>query len=566
MATLAGALTPSILEYHISMPWGTIWAPQYSAATTVLVPFVNTTVLAGTKTDTQPVTELGLSKVGASLPGTGWGSILWGNVLVYPVSINYSFLQANRDDNITLWNTNLSASKNLTSVTAPPSGIVLDLPSLPQAIEPLDEYTLQVHAYTAGPAEIANYLYFTFTDNIGSLYLYGTRTLVFAFMPEYPWKERLEWATDVNKTYRGWEERTQLRQDPARYIEADFFVLSGHENSYFEAMMTGGHLRAFVLPVWAEMTQYVGTLSAGVSEIAVDTTNKSYEADGYLVLIQDYCTFEVVEITSVTDTKIILKGPTLTTHINPMIAPTFTAKMTKNPSVEDMFQDVAKAKLEFRATTPEAITSVASATQYRGYDVYTGELLLRNNQLRQKEVTRDYEIIDYGVGAFEVLYGAEWSSLQANTEIYASSRAEAWALRQWLHRRAGQYLPFWIRTYKKQIDILTSFGADTVTFQIRNINYVSLLTDNPIYLNLVAVKLDGTVFYRNIVGSTFIDNEIESLTLESSFGFAGTMADFKTISFLSLVRLSEDKVEITWDDYDQVTATFGIIGVGDDED
>lgn len=551
-------LTPEILIHYWTVPWDD-WEVLFDVPLIVEHEAVE---LEGAKTDKHPITVSSQSKTGALI--SSWGTELWGQVIVFPVKIDYKFLQADRDDNVILWNTFLYDVQECTDISPPPMGIELVHDILPFPINPLEEYVVQINAFVVGPIEIKDYIYFTFTAAMANLYLSGIRTLVFTHMPNAGWKERLEWNTDIILSYRGEEDRISVRQDPAQYYSGSFFLNNAHKNTHFESLVTGGHMRVFVLPVWPESIKYVGTILNGATELIFDNAYASYREGGYIIFIHDYRTAEVMEIAEVHSGRIVFARPLTQDHINPTIAPARTARLWVNPSMTDFFFTKSSASLEFRVIDSEAITGSPSIRQYRGRDVFEGQYLL--NGARKREVMREYDVVDFKVGKVDYLYGAEWStSVINNVSLYRNTRETAWALRNWLHRRAGMLLPFWIKTYRKEIELLTTFGVDTITHQIKNINYTGLLFSNPMYRNICFEKEDGTEIFRRVLGATYQDEDTELITLDESFGFVGTPASFKRICFLSLVRLSTDSVDVYWRNVGRAIASFGLVGVSDDE-
>src|SRR5690606_14057477 len=110
--------------------------------------------------------------------------------------------------------------------------------------------------------------------------------------------ETLEWLTGVEASRNRTEHRIEQREKPRRILEYRALI-HGPETSLFESAVFGWADRLFALPLWMEQSNLAAAVEFGDLELQVDTADRSFEADGLLMLYKSAAVYEAVEIESV---------------------------------------------------------------------------------------------------------------------------------------------------------------------------------------------------------------------------------------------------------------------------
>jgi hypothetical protein len=548
-------LAPDVLTCYSAPPWEA-WSPIASSLLTA----VPSASLSGTKTSTQPVDEPGSAKVGYLAPQ--WGNLLFDQILAIPQEINFGYLLAERSDEAALWNT-CRTSRTLDTVTGTgTSGIALTGADPETVVKPLQSIDYIITTSMSGPSIIDADYVFSFDVGSATIVLTGTRTLIFPHIPQSGQIETLEWLTDVLESYDGTEEREGARYAPRQEFDGLYWGETSHERMRMQAVLLGWHINTFSLPIWGESRQ-VGDVAADATVIMMDTANADYRDGGFMAILESYNKHEVLTITEVLADRVNLTYPVKQSYTTPVVAPARIARILGGTTSEDTPVQASRHRVRFEVIDTKVIASEASTVQYRGLDTLLAPYYI-SGEMQAREMTRPIEYIDYDTGLTAIDSGMDWSRI-ATKEIgvKVQSRADAWTFRKWLHRREGRFRPFWSPTFTRDVELAEPFGSADVDLYISKIEYATLLYNNPQFQNLAFFKTDGTVLLRQIVGYQMNDDD-ETITLDSALGFNGTMDSFDRISFLSLVRLSADRIEIAWQAAGRMSSNFGLMGLDDE--
>lgn len=498
-----------------------------------------------TLTANYPVSTTPLARIGFA--AHSYFDDYYNRIHVVPRVLDIGNLLSVQTRQAVVWNAYLT-SQALASIDEDETvGLTESGITAPSTFAPLQESVFNVTIDTEGPASIDALYTFNFPAESPTLAVTGRRVVVFGYAPNWtaPVRERLSWLTDVLPALAGTEQRVGLRGVPRRAMEYEFMARDRTESIRLETMLLGWQSRLWAVPVWTDMQSIASTLPAGSTSISCVTTGYEFAANGLLVLWRGPHDYEAVEIASVGAGSLTLKAATLATW--PAGTRIYPVRLGRMPDRQKFRRETGHhltGTLSFDFIDHPGVTAADSGDTFAGYRVYLG----RTDWAEPVEVEalRQLEILDYETGAARVDDISGLAALLKSWHWTMGTRAEVVALRAWLHARAGRLMPFWSPTQGDDIEVLAPIGASDTAITIRNIGYKRYIDGRVDRRHIVIETKSGTRYYRTITAASEIDDETETLAIDSALGVTIQVADLKLVRFMHLVRLDSDEVEIEW--------------------
>lgn len=365
--------------------------------------------------------------------------------------------------------------------------------------------------------------------------LFGQLTLL-PIPSQVPLVERLSWKTDLLTSRDGTDEAHQVRNLPRRRYDYNLPINSTEYQRAFNTMY-GSRASQWAIPMWTE-AQQLGAVSAGASNIVVDTADFDFRADSLALLWSSPQDWQVIEVETVNNTPDSLDlYDTTNAFDNAWILPV---------RIGHLVGDVTRSTNSFNGLFRIAYDledlrdlSVSAPTQYLSEDVYFDEWLFSGTNFTEKLVQRvDY--VDEQLGV--VSYRSPWNygRVARPMEKVLGSVAEVNAFRQFLYRRAGRYRKFWIPSFDSDLRV-TSTGTVTDTLRIHADDWDDHATDRT---HIAIQDQDGNWYARNIDSTQPAASNQIDLTLDSAINVAGS--SIIRVSYLGLKRLETDVVDLDW--------------------
>lgn len=552
-----GYLTPSP-EY--------IKGGQVSITTERAVPpwagYLGAAPLAGARTDTQPVNEPGIAKIGSDQPMFGMAD--WYNRIHFtPQAVDVGDIVGDTQQDVVVWNAYLSARTLQAIIPSGNTGITLSTPgSVPFVFEPLRERTYGLLIDIDGPAVIDAAYLFDFDVVNMVLNVDGRRIVAWTWRPDWsqPMIERLEWMTNVLTAYDGTEQRIKLRGYPRRAFEFSFSA-QGKQRRRLDSALYGWGTQNWALPIWPDGTQLTADVAIGANEIMVSTATRDYTAGGLAMLLSDDgSAHEAVSINSVLSDRITLVRPTVGAWpaAQTMLYPARIARLPAEHGVSRFTSDIVFGKARFEVSD-NCDWPAASETTYLGMPVMTD----KPNWIEDinSDFVRKLAVLDFGNGvrAFHDESGTP-EILQTHRWLL-SGRTALGNFRSWLYSRAGKYTAAWVPSWSDDIVLASMIGSASVLMNIEHIDYVRRINTG-VHRKDIRIQLaSGAVHYRRITAAIEIDANTERLTIDSALGVDVQPSDVVSISFMALCRMDADGVEISWFTGDAAEAAHPMRGI-----
>lgn len=459
----------------------------------------------------------------------------YGRIYIDPNPLALGNLLSAESHDVYVWNAYATAQAlNTVSITNG-DGVTLTEPeAAPTTFAAREERTYTVTVDIDGPPTVDADILFAFAVAGMTLDVTGQRVILWRWMPQEEYTEKLAWKTEILQT-REAEQRIALRSHPRRAM-LHTFRARPHEHAEILTASEAWSYRIWGLPVWAEHTRV--SAAAGATAVDFDTSYADYSG-GLAVLWQSPDNAVAVQIDTVRadglDLSAALDDDWTSAAIMPLMLARTLDGIQSTRSRAGMWAEVSA---EFLATEPLDIDAATSYDTYRGYDVMAdGNVMLSD---MAETVRRPVITIDNGQGPVAVETGQDYTDYAGMLGHVARSRADRWAWLQWLMARRGRQTACWLPTWNRDIDVIADIGAADANIEIQTL-HMALYADLP--ADIMIVLRDGTTYYRRISAATLMaDSEV--ITIDSALGAAVTTDQVRLVCFLRLVRLDADAVEM----------------------
>jgi hypothetical protein len=521
----------------------------------------------------------GLGTPGSPSPGffnfdgykiLGFEGDLYYRIHVNPVRYDLGNVLQPESRVVEVWNAWPRTAKTLTAIVETgTTGITLIEPgATPLVFNPLNskDYTLEISE--EGPADIlANYL-FNFGAEQPEHDVTGSRVVAFAFCPQRPIREGLEFKTDILESYAGNERRIRGRRLPRQQFEYNYIIKDDQARSWAHNAIAGHHGRAFAVPVFPMMRQLTSDISAGVSTIPVDTTNADFRepttwTSELIMLWRDWDDFEVVQVSpsGVSPSSIAIERPTIGAHEawNTHVIPVQVMYSRDPIEWDESRNNVMFLGIGWLSEAIADLGDLSSLPTHDGLSVLTGYNFM-DNRLSEK-VTRKYDLVDQESGVFSVLYGRTITEFGSVKGFEPKTDADCWTMRKILYGLNGKQTAFFLPSYRNDFQLRTTIGASATVISVETVGYDRFIETADPYGDIMIELNDGTQFFRNITLSELDPGGFEKITINTSLGQEVAASDIRFFSYLYRVRLNTDKLEIEHKHLSEMSVRIPVAGV-----
>lgn len=365
---------------------------------------------------------------------------------------------------------------------------------------------------------------------------------VWPFWPESPLLEALEWLTDVQTARSGVESRLSLRSGPRLTLEMDYNLRTPAGQGRFEALSYTSQDQECLVPWWPGQRP-AGTLAAGTVELALDTEGAGFAAPGQALVIQNAEAWEVVPLAAVAEGGLTLAAPLSGAYARAWVAPLLSCRMALSFTRQDLPTGRSLGRAVFTADAPETPDPGTADMLWQGFEIWPQALWCGPDGL-EREGSRAAEDLDNATGRVHRVVYSESTASTAALRLRARNKAEAVALRRFLHRCAGRLTPFWLPTARQDLVLAQDVGEGGLVLRCQAASSVQALV-SPARRALALRLPDGGVIFREVVSAGAVSGGFEDITVAEALPAltAGTVR----LSWLCLARLDADRVELSWE-------------------
>jgi hypothetical protein len=362
--------------------------------------------------------------------------------------------------------------------------------------------------------------------------LYGALAII-PYQAEAPVKDTWEFLTDVIPSYNGNEQQIPLRNSPRRMVSYSIPLQSVDDPTVFNTVYGGIRVK-WAVPMWAE-GQFIGTVGAGLTTITCDTVYHDLRASSLAMLWVSPSNYRILEISSITATRISFPGGT-TAMSNAFLIPVrigYVLGAVSRPT--DGFN--TSFRINYQLDDLWTVTPTAP-TQYLSNDFYTDVPLLHDGQLTTA-FQRDQDIVDFELG--KMAYRSPWVNTKYSSVFSAicATDVEVKNYRDFIFRRVGKYRKFWMPTFENNMR-LKNTGTIVSTLVVFRDSWEDYGTQR----THIAIEANGVWYPRVISAPSYTDSTTVQFTLSSALNIPADTV--RRICFNGLYRLDSDAVDFHW--------------------
>lgn len=351
-----------------------------------------------------------------------------------------------------------------------------------------------------------------------------------------PMSETLGFLTDVMTSYNGTEgTRLRLRNKPRQRFDTDISASPAWSKDVYNTVR-GNLGRRWLVPAWSQ-PRSIGTVLSGTTVLACDTQYADFRVGSPVLLVGACNTWFVSIIDAMDAASLTLADATTELLRGAYAVPLHPGRLVGSAQKETSGYG-ATWRLNYEVDD-NLYLEPESPTQYHGDDIYLEPSLLSDGTISEQP-SINVETYDGETGAVKTF--PTWT-YPRNVRVHravSETDAEAWALRQFVYRRAGRYRPFWHPTFENDVR-LAQTGLLGTTVTVRDDSRFPFASDR---LNLAFGLRDGTWLPRRVTADVVAGLDTRTLTLESTLDVQA--ADVVAISYLGFKRLNADAVELNW--------------------
>ncbi|UYZ84279.1 hypothetical protein MTZ49_01480 [Entomomonas sp. E2T0] len=472
-------------------------------------------------------------------------------VHIVPTSLDLGNIVSSQEHDIYLWNAYFT-SKRLTAISGLTEGMVLDGQTAPYTFTPLQEKYYKLTITPDGAPNIDNNISWVFDSESPSIHITGNRVTAFTFRADWSdgVTERLEWSTDILTSESGVEQRSALYLTPRRYFKTDF-ILHQKERQLFNNMMSWS-AKNWAIPLWPYIQISKQPLTTGDSFISCTTEHMDFLENGLAILWRDPFTYEIVEITTITNDGLNLRRPLLNDWARgTRIYPLRVARFNSTPQLVRKTDNLQTVNIEFQLAETSPYTAIAPTASYLNYPVF--ELRPEESEDLTNEYQRLLITLDNKMALPLVTDTSGFSFLIQSYKWQALGREDRASYKSLLYYLKGRQKAIWIPSHADDLTVVARIAATEPLITITECGYSRYAVNDTDKQHIAIYLCSGEVFYRQITNAAVLNDGTEQLTLDSSLGQIIEPKQIMRVCFMRLCRLNSDRVEI-----DHMTDSEGV--------
>jgi hypothetical protein len=453
-------------------------------------------------------------------------------VVISDQTINCELYNADRKNAITVSSItdNLGTGYVVTGVPTPPFNIASQV-GLPFTIKVLRSGDLTINA---------SYTLTLSTGETYTIYIIGSRVVLFPIRPEAPLREHLIFDTKIIEAVDGSEQRIANRQYPRGLFEATF--KSGQRK--IEMLLFDRQARIVSWPAWHQPSYLSADHAVDDLTVTVDTTAYgNFYVGGYAIVLQDEDYYDALRIASKTATSLTFEsGLSYNYAKNTQVMPLLTAYVEANSA--SLKYPYNQQYFNLRIHTDPEVNDIADDSAWNKYNskpFMDGPNLIEGGQLAEALRTKVF-VIDNLTGLRSQATAWDHNKRYSKKGWKTNSRQELWELYELLHFLKGRQVSFYIPTFWKDLVINDTMLIGTFALNMANIGYtINARQRWPKQFIRIHLKT-GSILIREIQNSTEVSEVQEQLTLNASWPATYQPDDIERVEFLEKVRLDIDDI------------------------
>lgn len=470
---------------------------------------------------------------------------------IVPQVINFGNLSGSRTMPVLVWNAFFTEVELQDFAMSAVEGLTVEEPvSPPVDVGPLRTLTYVITAEASGPPVISATATWTIDGVDYVVPITGRRSVLFSFRPNWrasPYRETYSWATTVNRSWSGHEQRFKISQAIRRLISYAALVLKSIDRQRLDSMLFSWQGRTFGVPLWNEAEPLSAPVSAGSNTIQVDTTNMTLKEGATIVLFLRQGVVESLEVESFdSDSITVTSVAAANWPLGTRVVPAAPAIPPVNTNLQRPVPEYMAMPVTFLIDPASQMTGVRESSPeftYRGEEAYFVETDWAVDL--DGDIEQNRRETDSGLGVIAMIPKGDFAFTGRSFRWLVKTKAGGRTLLDFFCRRQGRFSPVWMPSGADDFTLAAPIGSSDSSITVLDNDYASLLAQVTARRDIVLLLRDGRRLCRRIVDSA-ADAGTLVLNLDSTFGEAISLTQVKRISYLGLYRLSSDSVTFNW--------------------
>ncbi len=471
----------------------------------------------------------------------------YNRIQLIPESMPLGFLATDVQRQLVVWNAHLDTTETLSTIVGSgTTGVMYSGQSAPADFPPNSVQLYEFSISKLGPTALSAVYTFVFANGEApQITITGTRIqYAWTMRPDWsqPVRESLAWQTDVMRGWSGAEMRRATRISPRRTFTFTVTV-SDQDRRTMETVLFALSSSTLALPIFPDGQLLAQAVAQGAAIIPCTTANYDFVAGGLALLMSDAQTFEVVQVDAVNSGSIgLLNGTQNAWGAGTRLYPVRQARLLTYPKVTRESGTVATVSPTFTVVEPCDWMALSGLPVYRTAPVLEFEPDAGSGQ--DLSYHRDAFVIDNATGFPEVDDRAGLGFPQFSHAWFLDGAASRASFRSLLYLLKGKQGAAWVPSFQLDLLVEADIVGGTALITIQYAGVTAFLNGVQNREDIRIELIDGTVLYRRILSAVAISASLEQVTVDSVFSTPIAAAAVRRVSFMTLCRLSSDKITI----------------------
>ena len=345
--------------------------------------------------------------------------------------------------------------------------------------------------------------------------------------------EQLKFYTDVRRARSG-EFRDSLH-DAVQVLSFTYVESDDNQASLIEETFRNNLTGDWLVPLWYDFTELSAGLNASDTVIAVQ--DGDFRSSGKALVFADSDSYEIVDVDVYSGGTLYLNASTPVSQSYPpgvLVVPLLTS-IAPFGLDRDLRIGPTDFGLQFYVTDPKDLADTFYPT-YNNFDILRDGPAIES--VLSGGVSQRLDFIDNNFGAFEIVTEETYVRYRSNVQFVDVTTLDRWRRREFLHRCRGQDRPFWLPSFKADLNPqegLTPFETG-VTVDLDSVADIAQLVNRYVYI--WDTSTDNNITVRRVISALG-----SVLTLDNGPNFLVTQNNLR-MGFAHLVRFDADTFDI----------------------
>ena len=397
----------------------------------------------------------------------------------------------------------------------------------------------------------------TFTFDVGdaTFDISGSRVAMILSNYDFPFSETMEFKTDIITATGGKEQRISTRKQARERFNC-IYRLNGTERQRMRALLFAWHDQIFGVPLFHEGTELTAATSIGAFQFQItggDDTD--FRVSGLGLVYTDPFTFDVVEISAVTDTLVTISGTAQNAYpVGTRIMPVRPCRIVGRVKTKMFkYNELEEFNILFESTDNDTGVAAGDTTLWGNSSTYNSKLLLDDCNLMGISMSTDMDrniiVLDNTTGKVTQKSAWDFDKRQSSKGFLATSREQVQQLKKLLRGLRGKQVSFYLPTSTNDLTQGATALSGSTNFDIVNIDYKRFVNGAGPMSVFKITYTDGTSLVREILSAADhpSDPTLERLTLDTTWPANRTVDEVDRVEFYELVRFNTDLFRIFHD-------------------